>query len=75
VRAAVADGHQARVFNLLVAPEHAQRFAFARKQLLGQQAHAVHVEQRAVGVKQHGAQRSRVVARIFSMASTLFDTA
>ena len=55
VRTVVAGGHQSGVLNLLVPPQHAQRLALARKQLLRHQAHAVHIEQRAVGVKQHGA--------------------
>ena len=49
-----ADRDEPRVFDLLVAPHQGQRRAVAGKQLLGQQAHAVNVKQRAVGVEQDG---------------------
>jgi hypothetical protein len=50
-----AHRHQVRVLDLLVAPQLRQRLALARKQLLGQQGHAVHVKQRAIGIEKHGA--------------------
>ena len=52
VRAVVAGGHQPRVFNLLVAPQRGQPRALPGEQLLGEQADAVHVEERAVGVEE-----------------------
>ena len=55
-----AHRYQPGVFDLLVAPEHAQRFAVAREELLGQQRDAVHVEQRAVGIEQHRAGACRI---------------
>ena len=55
VRPVVAGGHQPGVFNLFVAPQHADGLPVAWKKLLCQQAHAVHIEQRAIGVEQHGA--------------------
>ena len=66
VLAVVAGRDQPRVFDLLVAPQHAQGVALAREQLFGQQAHAVHVEQRAVGIEQDGLG--------FFHAATVFDT-
>src|SRR6185312_2996246 len=54
VRAVAAGGHQPAVFDLLVAPQHAEVLAAAGEQLLGQLADAVHIEQRAVGVEQNG---------------------
>jgi len=54
VFAVVAGGDKPRVLDLLVAPQHAKRLALAWKQLFRQQADAVHVEQRAVGIEQDG---------------------
>src|SRR3990167_8699370 len=51
----VAGGDEPGVFNLFVAPQHAQGQAMAGKQFLRQLAHAVHIKQGAVGVKQDGA--------------------
>jgi hypothetical protein len=53
----VAPAHrqQARVVDLLVAPQQRQAFAVAGKELLGQQADAIDIEQGAVGVEQNGA--------------------
>jgi hypothetical protein len=50
----VAGGDQPRVLDLLVAPQHAERVAVAGEQLLREQAHAVHIEQRAIGIEQDG---------------------
>ena len=75
--AAAAAGHQARVINLLVTPQQAQRLAVTGKQLLGQQADAVNVKQRAVGVKQHRTRklgRAGSIKSVFIHTKTLLDT-
>src|SRR5574337_1623414 len=50
----VAGGHEPGVLDLLVAPQRGQQRALAGEQRLGQLAHAVHVEQRAIGIEQDG---------------------
>jgi hypothetical protein len=84
VRAVVAGGDEAGVVNLLVAPQQTQGLAVAGEQLLGQQPHAVHVKQGAVGVEQHGAGRARGLVAFgrggrsngsgFGHAPTVLDT-
>jgi hypothetical protein len=62
---AAAHGHQAGVFDLLVAPQHGLSFSPWPGTVVRPAGHAVHVEQGAVGVEEHRAQFH---------AGTLFDT-
>ena len=55
---------------------HAHDVTVAGEQLLGQQAHAVNVKQRAIGVKQHGAGCGGGFGASFGFVHvlTIFDT-
>ena len=77
LRAAAAAGHQARVVNLLVTPQQAQRLTVAGKQLLSQQANTVNIKQRAISVKQHSTRklgRAGSIKSVFIHTKTLLDT-
>jgi hypothetical protein len=74
IRAVVAGGDQPRVFNLLVAPQHAQVLAVAWKKLFRSHAHAVDIEQRAVGIEEHSLRLLLPGRATFFHRPTLFDT-
>jgi hypothetical protein len=67
-----AHGDEAGVLNLFVAPQEADGLPLAWEQLFGQHPHAVHIEQRAVGVKQDGL--GGVKKAGFLHPDTVFDT-